>query len=56
MLISDESPIDEHRRDELLEQFQVAHHPGARTPDPDGDEDEDEPELEPDEHQPEGHI
>jgi hypothetical protein len=47
VLISDELPIDEHRRDELLESFQVRHHPGAL-----GDEEEDEEEeeeLEPDE-------
>jgi hypothetical protein len=29
VLISDESPIDEHRRDELLELFQVRYHPGG---------------------------
>jgi len=27
VLISDELPVDEARRDELLERFQVAHHP-----------------------------
>jgi len=57
VLISDESPVDEHRRDELLEAFQVAHHPTARTPDPEAEDDsEDEPdELEPDEEEPEHH-
>src|ERR1700681_1794665 len=55
VLISDESPIDEHRRDELLERCQVAHHPGARIAEPEEEDDEDEPdELEPDEDQPEG--
>jgi hypothetical protein len=29
VLISDETPVDEHRRDELLESFQVRHHPVA---------------------------
>ncbi|HZU40604.1 MAG TPA: hypothetical protein VE992_06115 [Solirubrobacteraceae bacterium] len=27
VLISDETPVDEARRDELLERFQAAHHP-----------------------------
>jgi hypothetical protein len=35
--ISDEVPLDEHRRDELLERFQVALHPGGIS------DDEDEP-------------
>ena len=50
VLVSDDSPIDEARRDELLETFQVAHHPTSRTPDPDADDaGEDEPDdLEPD--------
>jgi hypothetical protein len=29
VLISDETPVDEQRRDELLETFQVQHHPEA---------------------------
>jgi hypothetical protein len=29
VLISDETPVDEHRRDELLESFQVRHQPVA---------------------------
>ena len=29
VLISDESPVDEHRRDELIERFQVTYHPGG---------------------------
>jgi hypothetical protein len=40
VLISDEVPVDENRRDELLEQFQVTYHPGAATED--GDETPDE--------------
>jgi hypothetical protein len=50
VLISDETPVDEHRRDELLERFQVQHHPSALI---DHEEDIDpldaEDELEPDE-------
>jgi hypothetical protein len=49
VLISDEVPVDEHGRDELLEAFQIRQQPGARAS-ADEDEDEDEPEeLEPDE-------
>ena len=48
VLISDESPLDEHRRDELLERFQVAHG-SDQVSDEAGDEDEEEDELEPDE-------
>lgn len=29
VLIADDVPIDEHRRDELLEKFQVRYHPAA---------------------------
>jgi hypothetical protein len=29
VLISEDSPLDEHKRDELLERFQLAHPPGA---------------------------
>ena len=43
VLISDEAPVDENRRDELLERFQVHYHPGgAASITDDGDEDEDE--------------
>ncbi len=51
VLISDESPVDEHRRDELLERFQVAHgsdHVADEAED-ETDDDDDEDELEPDE-------
>ena len=45
VLISDETPVDEHRRDELLERFQIRYSTaGWRTPD-----DEDDEELEDDE-------
>jgi hypothetical protein len=40
VLISDDSPVDEHRRDELLEAFQVRYHPGAVSEDDDETEDE----------------
>jgi hypothetical protein len=40
VLISDEVPVEENRRDELLEAFQVRYHPGAMTDD--GDETPDE--------------
>ncbi len=42
VLISDEIPVDESRRDELLERFQAAHHPeDAEEPDEHLEEDED---------------
>ena len=49
VLISDETPVDEHRRDELLEHFQVQHHASDAVVDadePTDDLEEDEPELE----------
>ena len=49
VLISDEVPVDEHRRDELLEQFQVQLEPGARENDDDEVDEDDVDELEPDE-------
>jgi hypothetical protein len=43
VLISDELAVDEHRRDELLEAFQVRYHPGgAGSITDDGDDHEDE--------------
>jgi hypothetical protein len=43
VLISDESPVDEHQRDELLEAFQVRYHPGgSESITDDGDVHEDE--------------
>jgi hypothetical protein len=52
VLISDDSPLDETRRDELIERFQVTYQPGGdrlvESDDIDLDED-DEDELEPDE-------
>ena len=29
VLISEDSPLDEHKRDELVERFQLTHQPGA---------------------------
>lgn len=29
VLVSDETPVDEHARDDLLERFQTKYHPGA---------------------------
>jgi hypothetical protein len=43
VLVSDETPIDEHRRDELLEAFQIRYHPGGpNSITDDGDESPDE--------------
>ena len=46
VLIADEIPVDEHRRDELLEAFQVSRQAGERL---DQEEEEELEELEPDE-------
>jgi hypothetical protein len=45
VIISDEVPVDEHRRDELIEKFQVQHSGGL---DEDDEDDYEEDELEPD--------
>ena len=45
--ISDELPVDEHRRDELLEAFQIHLHAGAAEDEDEGDTDTDD-ELEED--------
>jgi hypothetical protein len=42
VLISDETPVDENRRDELLEAFQVDAHPPAVDPDDDAGDVDDE--------------
>ncbi len=49
VLVSDETPVDEARRDELLEHFQATHRAAV------DDELEEEPELEPDEDEYEDH-
>ena len=40
VLISDEVPVDESRRDELLERFQVHYHPGNRESNADAEEED----------------
>ena len=50
VLVSDETPLDEHQRDELLERFQIRHGPDALADHSDELEEElEEDELEPDE-------
>ena len=54
VLVSDEAPIDEAARDELLERFQATYHEGGPGPalgedDEDEDLDDEDDELEPDE-------
>jgi hypothetical protein len=46
VLISDEAPVDESQRDELLERFQVHYHPGGAQSVTDDDEEDDDDELE----------
>jgi hypothetical protein len=50
VLISDETPVDEHRRDELLEAFQIHLHAGAAEIDENGSDTSDE--LEEDDQEP----
>jgi hypothetical protein len=50
ILVSDETPLDEHQRDELLERFQIRNQPDALADHTDELEEElEEDELEPDE-------
>ena len=49
VLVSDESPLDENRRDELVEQFQSEHRSDERLLDDGDDLGDEEEELEPDE-------
>src|SRR5215207_4031337 len=49
VLVSDEAPIDEAARDELLERFQVRYRTGGPVPELDEDVDEDDLDDEPDE-------
>jgi hypothetical protein len=51
VLVSDELPLDEHRRDELLEGFQVSYHPGGSNSIAGDDDDEEEDELEEDDQE-----
>jgi hypothetical protein len=50
VLISDETPLDEDKRDELIEHFRVSYQPGGEVPLAGEDEEleEEEDELEPD--------
>jgi hypothetical protein len=50
VLISEDSPLDEDKRDELIEQFRVTYQPGGELLAADGDEDDEDEddELEPD--------
>jgi hypothetical protein len=50
VLVADETPVDENRRDELLETFQVHYHPGAANSIA-GDDDEHADELEEDDQE-----
>jgi hypothetical protein len=51
VLISEDAPLDEHKRDDMVERFQISHGASAELPpdddvDDDVDEDEEEDELE----------
>ena len=51
VLISEDAPLDEHKRDDIVERFQISHGASAELPpdddvDDDVDEDEEEDELE----------
>jgi hypothetical protein len=53
VLISEDSPLDEQRRDELVERFQVTHHPGGDLlieSRQDDEVDDEEEELDPDDY------
>ena len=54
VLVSDDVPVDEHRRDELIEAFQVRYHPGsehALNASEDEEDDTEIDELEPDDQE-----
>jgi hypothetical protein len=53
ILISDDSAIDENRRDELLERFQVRHQPDTLSHDEDDEDEVDELEPDEDDYEPE---
>ena len=53
VLLGDDVPLDERARDEVIERFEVRHHPGATSAPAEDDEEDEEEELEPDEEQPE---
>jgi hypothetical protein len=49
VLLGDDVPLDERARDELIERFEVSHHPGATSAPAEDDVGEEDEELEPDE-------
>jgi hypothetical protein len=49
VLISDDSPVDEGKRDDLIEEFQTTYQPGGGALSDGDDVEDDEDELEPDE-------
>ena len=52
VLIADDTPVDENKRDELIEHFQVTYQPGGEllaAGDEEDEDEEEEDELEPDE-------
>jgi hypothetical protein len=49
VLLGDDVPLDERARDEVIERFEVRHHPGTTSAPPEDDVEEDDEELEPDE-------
>jgi hypothetical protein len=53
--ISEETPLDEHQRDDLIERFQLSQQPGAELNDDDA-LDEEEDELDPDEEDEEDDV
>jgi hypothetical protein len=54
VLVSDETPVDEHVRDDLLERFGAKYHPGASGAIDASEDDEDEiDDIEPDPDEPE---
>lgn len=46
--ITEDTPVDEHKRDDLVERFQLAHQPGEDLLDDDPDDDDDDGEDEDD--------
>jgi hypothetical protein len=49
VLLGDDVPLDERARDEIIERFEVRHHPGATSAPAEDDEAEEDEQLEPDE-------
>jgi hypothetical protein len=49
VLISDDSPVDDGKRDDLIEEFQTTYQPGGKALSDGDDVEDDEDELEPDE-------